>query len=157
MEIKKLMKLLLIVVGFFFVLLEKLENNDEYPIYLLLDRTSTGIYYHEDLCDSSFIERIFRSWGIKQKEERSLDVSLEEGITFWSNKEKGCADEDKIEKKSILFLDSIRFHNEKWVRDSFTFDSANKVYLLDKATIRGDSIVMYEVQVFQYRTELYYD
>lgn len=140
------MKLLFVIIGFLSLSSGMLTDDNKHVIYILLDRNSPGVYYHEnlDIDDSSFVKVIPRTWQVR----RLWDTiqGYREGISF-SLRMESYKNGGRIERKPVSFLDSIHYYNEDWVRDSFSINhGAHSVYLLDEGTIRGsDSIVVYSV------------
>lgn len=158
-----------------------IEDRHLQNVYILLDRNPKHIHrYEEAKTDSTFIRMIPRSWTFIQREEEQIDwremeayYHLEEGIRFVSYK-KFHAGGLTIEKKPLSFLDSIRLFDigdvaESWLlekggkyvigehwfgQDTLLLNGKGKIFLLDKSTIRNDSIVMYEVEIRHYIKEI---
>lgn len=120
---------------------ERKKNRE--VLYLLLDRNSPGIEYHESGVVCSLVDSVGKIWEIVQVNESNADEDYWRKLFLTLKKNV----ENNIERKSLSFLKTINCNGERWVKDSLMYWKGNEIYLLDKGTIEKDSILMYRVDV----------
>lgn len=123
------------------------------PTYLLLDRNSPHINYCSNDADTNTMSSAYRCWDFY-----NTDVSSKDSVFCYlyqpDPQRLGVQGDWLIERKPLSFLDSITYYDEKWLRHGWNVftkipvrwdDKRPRAYILDRATIQNDSIVMYEV------------
>lgn len=123
------------------------------PTYILLDRHSPHITYCSNEADTNAMSSAYRCWDFYRTDVQSKDSVL--CYLYQPDPQRlGVKGDWLIERKPLSFLDSIECHDEKFLLqglDVFTSipvkweDQRPRGYVLDRATIQNDSIVMYEV------------
>lgn len=123
------------------------------PVYILLDRHSPHITYRSNEGDSNAMSSAYRCWDFYRTDTQTNDSVL--CYLYQPDPQRlGVKGDWLIERKPLTFLDSVECRNESFLLhgwEVFTSipvkweDQRPRGYVLDRATICNDSIVMYEV------------